>query len=221
METRSFMKKLCALMVVGLLLAAMPAALASSSSAAEMAYDTYVNETYGYSVDYPAEWVLLDSDTVGAVLEQLTSGDLTIEGITSDALDALKTLMSGDMTGFAEFIDGNGNSFNVTCFTYPTPASIDSAMELLVPQIIASYQQTFSDITVLDSGSVYTVDDSEFIKAKCMYTIDGMTVLVTPLFLFENDLLFNISFTWVTTGDDEVQALDQIMESVLASFSLV
>jgi hypothetical protein len=215
------MKKICALMVVGLLLAAMPAAFAGSSPAAETQYNTYGNETYGYSVDYPAEWTLLDSDTVGDVMELLTSGELTFEGITPDALEALKTMISGDMTGFTEFVDRNGNNFNVTCFTFPTLASIDAAKEILVPQIITGYQQMYSDMAVLDDGSVYTVDDREFIKVKCMYTIDGMTVLVTPFFHFENDLLFNIIFTWVTTGDEETKALDQIMESVIASFHLV
>ena len=75
----------------------------------------------------------------------------------------------------------------------------------------------FSDMTVLDSGSVGSTGDYEYIRVRCHYMLMGISVTLTAMYLFHNDIVYNICFAWMTSDEERLNKLDQIMDTVLAS----
>ncbi len=215
------MRKLSILVVLCILLTAIPAAFAAATVELPSEYGVYENASFNYHVEYPSEWVLLDNETINTLIQQFVDGELKIEGFTSTALETMKSMISesGD-NGFVEFIDEGGNNFNIVCYAYPGTPSSAEMTDVLAPQIIASYQANMSDITVIDGGSLFGVGDKQYLKVRCQYGINGQHPTVTSLYLFENDLLSVLTFTSMSSDEGDLAVLDQIMNTVLASFSL-
>jgi hypothetical protein len=213
-------KKICACMAVCLCFAGV-SAFADATAVQDMEFYTYKSVDAGYQIEYPVDWTQLSIDTIDEVITQIANGEIVIEGFTQAALETMKATISGGTNiGFVEFIDWDGNNYNVNCFSYPTPPSIEEANETLSPQIVLTYQSLFSDLTVLDGGSVGSTGDYDYIRIKCQYVIMDSPVIVTSMFIFNKGMVYNICFTWITSDEGDLQTLDQIMERALASFVL-
>lgn len=206
------MKKFIFYMVLILLLATVPAALAAGE------YAAYSNAAYGYTVQYPAGWMALSADTLGPMIQQFTGENASVFG--TDAMDGFESDMSVDAAGIAVFLDVSGNSFSVIPFAFLTADSMQEAHDALSTELASAYQQNLDGVTVVDSGSVVAIGSNEFIRVRLEYAADGQTMVITSFFNFQNNVMFQLSFTWLTAGESDVQALDQIMETVVASFNV-
>ena len=208
------MKKFMIYMVLSLLLLTAPAAFATSPA---VDFNTYENAASRYSVQYPTEWAALSADTLGPLIQQFAGENGSM--FSPDTLEGFPADMSMDVAGISVFLDANGSNFSVIPFTFPTTSGTREAYDTLAAQVASAYQQTLGGVTLVDSGSVYAANGAEFIKVRVEYAADGLAMVITTFFQFQDNRMFQISFTWLATGESDVQALDQIMDTVISSFS--
>lgn len=213
------MKKTMTCLLLVLLLAGCCTAVTAST--ADVTYQTYVNEPFGYQIDYPADWTMLDKDTIDYYMAQLNEQNTSQAGISASAMEAVKAqIMQLEDGAYVEFMAPRGDTVAIVCYDYPATPSMDYSIESLAPQFIAMYQTMFTDFTLLDSGSEYIVGDADFLKLQFETLLFGQTVRITALYLFQNDRLYSFAATWLNTDPETLQETDDIFETMLASFTL-
>ena len=74
--------------MIALVLALMFILTSVSAFADSRRYDRYTNDAFGYSVEYPASWLVLDADTV-ALLTAFSDIGSEIEGISTRTTDTV------------------------------------------------------------------------------------------------------------------------------------
>lgn len=216
------MKKTFACILSAMLLLTWSFALAETTETAESEYATYTNAYYNYTIDYPADWFVLDSETIKDIMKNITSGDVPADAFTAEAITMLDATFSQAADGdIVEFMDRNGSNFNVTCFEFPTLASIELVNYVFSPQIVTMYTNMIAGIEFLDSGSIYQLDGRDFIHIKCQYIMNGIPLTLSSLYYFDNGMVYNFSFTWSAGDEAYNETFQQIMEHALASFTLV
>ena len=216
------MKKLCAYFLLILILLSWSFALAETTTAFSIGYTTYTNDYFNYKVDYPVGWLVMDSETINDQIQRIANGDIEVDAFTAEGIVMMEVELSAATDGYiVEFADWIGNSFNITCFEFPTRASIELTKSVFAPQIIREYSIMIEGLEVLDSGSIYELDGRSFLHIQYHYLVNGKPLTMTTLYYFENGMGYNICFFWSTSSGEYFEMLQQIMEHVLASFTLI
>jgi len=215
------MKKLFVFLTVLTMIGLYCPALAETADAAETEYTTYANITFGYHVDYPSGWILMDQETLDDYIRQMADGEQAIEGMSASALDTMQLAMaSAPEDGLVEFFDSLGNTITVSCSSFATPDSLELANSGISPMMIAYYETLFIDTEVLDGGSITAYGDKEYLQLVFQATIDNTVCTQTLLYYFQNDIAYAFCFTWVSTNAESLQELEKILETVMNSFAL-
>lgn len=203
-------KLVCALMAALLLLSTL--ALAE----AETGYTGYVNKNNGYTLNYPTGWTLMDKENIDKVMEAAESG--AIEGLDGAAVAGYREQMETMDMMMCVAPDGMVN-FNVLYQQLPDSYTAGQLVEQLCPATLQQLQSTLSDLTVVDSGSVYTAGENEYAMISAQYVLGGMNLALSQLMVCSGTTLYVITFTVTLSEDLDVAQLDAISEEVASSFA--
>lgn len=209
------MKKSLAVLLALLMLTAWLPALAEDSA------QSYQNTTFGYSIDYTQEWLLVDKDTLDSFIAQITDGTVVLEGLTPSALYAIQVAIEQAVPDSRIiFTDMLGNAIDVTCSALPTPSDMQMALQGVAPLLVSMFSTMYTDIEIIDSGSIASFNNQEFLKLAFQINADEIVNDVTIYCYFQNDLLYAVTFTWAPFDPAKQAERDETMEIIMKSFRL-
>ena len=203
------MKKSFALLLVALLL--IPSALLATSG------DMVTYTGAGYTVSYPADWQVLDRDTIDSVIEMVTEGQ--IEGIDSTTLAQYKAQI--EATNMTIVMSKNGG-INVNFAAQPigVELDVDSVVSMFVPQVLSQLGTAMPGFEVLEEGSAYTAGDYTYAMLGGQFELMGRNNIITQLLLPHGTDLYVLTFTVVDGLAPSLEDADAILEAVAASFTV-
>ena len=210
------MKKTLAILLVIAMLAAWLPALAEDST------QTYQNVTFGYSIDYTNDWMLMDSSSIDSYAQQIRDGSIALEGLTPTALYAIQIAFEQAVPDSLILLtDRLGNVIDVTCSDLPTPSDMQLVQQGVAPLLVSLFSTMYTDLEVIDSGSIVTFGNRSFLRQEFQINTNEISNDVTIFYYFQNDFVYCITFTWVPT-DSAVQAEQvETIEMMMNSFKLL
>ncbi|MBQ3168736.1 MAG: hypothetical protein IJB25_09215 [Clostridia bacterium] len=196
------MKKLVALMLI--LVFAL-----SLAASAEMPLSHYTHPTKGYSHVYPTEWLTLDPESIGALLEGV-SADNAYAHIDLNAY--AEQIRTSDMS---MFINPNGDNFNVVSLNIGMPYTAQQLVELLMPSLVEQMAAIMNGAEFMVEGDVCKFGDNEY--AYVLYNWNG--ILGAQYCICESGTLYYITLTSNQVNDTWAYLeIQKMFEKVLASF---
>ena len=203
------------LLSVLLLLGSMPA-LAEEQSF----YYPYTHPSLGYSLVYPAGFLVLDEQTMPLMLEMMKpAGAETQEYLQLEALNAEIA-----QSGMAIFSDAYGRvNVNVIVREWGVPVSealIEVGISATLPALIAELEENYKNVVLLDQGSVFQFGENRYCRIAISCEADGLPANCGQFILLEPSAMYIITYTQHASLDAEtIAALDGMVSNMLIYFT--
>ena len=125
-------------------------------------YSAYTHKTQGYSLEYPSDWLVLDTETVSAVLKdagnQAAYANIDIEAYA-------QSITSSDMV---MFMKADGDNMSVVSQYIGQAFSADALVKELAGALVNQYKQLMPGAEFIVEGDVFEIEGREF--AYIMYS---------------------------------------------------
>ncbi|MBQ3079524.1 MAG: hypothetical protein IJC48_05930 [Clostridia bacterium] len=203
------MKKL-----ISLFLVIMMSVFAIASVSAEAnEYILYTHPTVGYSLEYPSDWIALDTESVQELLT-LFADDSSVEGLD---LKSLAQQLTG--TDMAMFIDMYGNNVNIIKQAMGMPISASDFVTVL-PMFMSQFEASYPGITFFDEGTVYTAGANQYAKMAYGYDLGGFYTYGEQFYDCSTGDLYTITFTAASgSSEADIQSVYPMIDHMLATFN--
>lgn len=200
------MKKLFAL-VLALALSLSVFAVAETS-----AYTNYTHPVLGYTVQYPADWFTIDSETLVELLPLMTEA-------TGGAFDYESFADQVIQTNMAMFMNEKGDNINITVQSIGIPVTADTLLVLMGDSLIATYESMFENIAFIDKGSVYETNGKQYVQLIYAYNMVGTNMTGYQYLTCESGNMYTFSMTSATTDTAELESYIAVLDNMLATFA--
>ena len=206
------MKKLFAVVL------AMMLALGCISALAEDAapYTTYVHPTLGYTLEYPSNWLAIDTESLPVMMEM--AKQMGTDGIDLSMLGNLEEqIVSANMTMFLDVT--TGANFTIGAQDLGMPIDTNSFVTMMMPMLKMQYEQMFAGCTFIEDEPIVAIGDTEYCYLPMAYELNGQTTCLEQFYLVSGTVMYIISGTY-----SEALMTDELMENmgyVLATFAPV
>jgi hypothetical protein len=204
------MKKLLALLMV--LAVLIPSA---AFAASDIEYEVYTNPTDGYQISFPSDWILLNSDTIDAVLDAVASN--SVEGLDASSLEGQKEQIMSMDVAIAMAPD---SWINVNVIYTPAGAHY-SAEELKgeMGAMLDSFSSMFQDFEGMADGEIAEYNGIEYVIFSGRYSIAGGQNMLVQLYSCPNTTLYIITVTINVSHESFNDVLSNtICDAIMNSF---
>lgn len=185
-------KMLSVLLALSLLLCCVPAL---AEEAAE--YAPYTDPTGHYSLEYPADYLLLDAETIDALIAAMESGEIDV-GFDFSAYASM--LKESSLTIFMDPF--TGNNINVVIMDLGAHLSADILVQLSIPATREQYKTMMPGAVYDDEGSVKTINGTDFAHLALQYPQNGVTVYMEQYVVCVGNLMYNLTFTYNNSPEE-------------------
>ncbi len=185
-------KALSILLALSLLLCCAPAL---AEEAAE--YTPYTDPTGHYSLEYPADYLLLDAETIDALISAMESGEIDIGFDFSTYGPMLK---ESNLTLFVDPF--TGNNVNVVIMDLGAHLSAEILVQLSIPATREQYKTMMPDAVYDDEGSVKTINGTDFAHLALRYPQNGVSVYMEQYVVCVGSLMYNLTFTYNNSPEE-------------------
>lgn len=173
-----------------------------ATSLAEM--DVYANPTNGYQISYPANWTILNRETIDAIMKLVMGGHIPgIDGSVLEQYSAQIQQMDAVM-----FITPSGDMSAIIYEDAHIPLMSTLLKTMVCPQVIAQYRLMFDEIEVLDPGSILQIGDNEFVFLSMVVSPMGEKTQIDLYLYSQGKVVYTMAFS----------AEDPNTKDILASF---
>lgn len=205
------MKKIFAAILALLMTLSFAGALAEPAYTAE--YATYVHPELGYTFECPAEWYIIDAETIEMIFDAPETAQM-FQGVD---LESYKQQI--ELTYMAMFMSPDGiANFNITAQNIGVPFSAEVLVEQLMPSLISQYQQLMPGVQFIEPGCVEEVEGKEY--ANLMYMWDNGSQLIGAQFAAcETGTLYMLTFSCPINDPELFEAYSIEFDHVLATFA--
>ena len=172
-----------------------------------------------YSVSYPAEWMMLDKDSVADWVEQAASGEITVPGINAEALRQYgESMKNSPLVLFMS--PETGDNVNITYVEEPGLAAytVDVVVQQLGGMLAQQFQAVYGDYEPLDIGSTLQIGDRTFGHTSGTATVNGFKSQQIQLYFLTGGTLYYLTFTFRLVDGELPEGALQLMHQVAESF---
>lgn len=205
------MKKLFALMMALLMVLGCVPAMAES---AEAPYTAYVHPTLGYTLEYPTNWLMIDTETLPVMMELAQQMDM--EGIDLSMLGSLEQqILETNMTMFMDAM--TGSNVNIAKQEIGMPIDINSFATMMLPMLKTQYEQMFAGAVFEETDPIVTIGETQYCYLSMSYQVNGQTNCLEQFYLVDGTAMYIIAATY-----SEAAASDELIENmgyILATFA--
>lgn len=167
-------------------------ALAETATETPVETELYTHPTFGYSLEVPSDWILLDNETIGTIVDTMKDGQAgTLDDATlaqyAAQIDATNMMMalSPDLT----------TNINVVAQDLGATFSANVVADELCPSLVSQYQALFADCVFDDPGSVVIYNDTDYARVSATYSLAGAYLRMHQYIVIENNIMYCLTFT--------------------------
>lgn len=184
--------------------------LLSFSGISETELTHYTHPDYGCSFSYPADWVVLDTETIQSLFEQSRLKEILK---TDDVSVYQQQIATNKM---AMFVNYNNDNFNIVATPMRIPLPAQSVIDYILPDLINQFSSVYNGIRFINKGDILEIGGKEY--AYIQYTLQEETVS-TQYYCCENGKIYTLTFTSFYV-DDALSYLEseQLFKNVLRTF---
>jgi hypothetical protein len=180
----------------------------------------YTNKQNGYTVLYPADWILLSQETIDSVKQRMSFDD--IPGVNAELLNTYQDqIMALDM--MIVLSDDGMFNFNVVYENTGQTITNEEIITYVCPSVLAQFYEIFHDVHVQDSGSLYRlwsrIRPREYVRIAASYLIDGDPYDVEQYYLISGTILYYITFTKTNWEMGAHRDMAATVREILSTFS--
>ena len=180
------MKKTAA-MLLALLLFALPV-LGQAAKLKE-----YTHPTYGYSLQHPSDWLVVDAENIDGYIAAYENGTLRHGAADAETLSMLAPdIHEMDMT---MLMDTFGNWIQMNYYSLGYTMTIHQFSILVLPQILREIKNYpyYAEAEFLTDGEIVTYGENTFaLLAVELKDGQGLSISEDILFLLDGDCIFEI-----------------------------
>lgn len=195
-------KALSVMLTLTLLLCCMPAL------AEETEYIPYTEPTGQFSLEYPADYLLLDDETVDALFSAVEDEEIDFGFDFSTYAAAIR---ESNTVYFLNLL--NGSNFNVVFQDLGGHLSANLMMLMIYPSLVEQYKTIFPTAVFDDEGSILTVNGVDFVRLALRYLQDDVTVHMEQYGVCMGNFLYYFTFS----SDNTIKEAD--VTHILSTFS--
>ncbi len=203
-------KLLCVCLVIGLMFSV-------SALAEEAEWTEYVSETYGYTIEYPADWFLMSSESLDAIMEAFTGSE--VEGPDMETVKSL--IENADLSGmFMVYAPSFVTNMNIVV----TPMGVEmdaDALAAMIPMLMEQYANVFGESAaqVADIDTVVDLGGTQFARMALTYELNG-TLMYLEQYMICPDSLYIVSVTYPYGDTAEFDAYHSVAEQIVATLKV-
>lgn len=213
------MRKMKLLLPLVMLFALALSAAAEPAPALEPGYIAFEHPRFGYSIEYPAGWTLLDKDGIDAVFDAIAAGETELSQAGIQMMEQARQEIELNDIALVISPTLNGHSVNVLASPMDPLPTVQQAQEQLAPLLKQQYEQMFTGLKMLDEGSVIQVGGLEAMKVAYAFTGAGQEYTQNQYYFFTNGHQYIFTFTWVSPTGEELALLEAHGQHMLESFA--
>ena len=207
------MKKLLALMMALLMAFACVPAMAEST---EAPYTAYVHPVLGCTLEYPTNWLVIDTETLPAVLEMAQQMGMGVEGIDLSMIGDLEAqIVNANMTMFWDI--STGANMNIGAQDLGMPIDVNSFATMMMPMLKTQYEQAFAGAVFEEVDPIITIGDTQYCYLSMSYQMNGQTICYDQYYLVDGTVMYTIAGAYAEAADTD--ELMNNMSYILATFA--
>lgn len=184
------------------LLLAMVLALGCASAAAEDA-QAYTHPRFGYSLAYPAGYVVLDRETIGQYDEGEFFGYAF--SFVKHHIEAEDVVYIADTASDSHAVINRSETGGTM--------SAEELISLKAPEYVSSNELFLTACKVIDDGSVVTYGSNEYARLAFTFEQRGETVALEQFMIVLNGALYHISISLY--GEPSAELLELLLGSLV------
>lgn len=212
------MRKIALLMALVMLMATSLTAAAEPAPALESSYIPFEHPRFGYTIEYPSRWTLLDKDGMDAVFEAIAAGETELSEAGIQMLEnARQQIEQSDIAMMLSHYE-NGHNVNIVASPMDPIPTVEQALEQLAPLLKQQYEQMFPNLNMVDSGSLSQVGGIDSLQVVYEFGGGDVPYTQTQYYTFVQGMQYVITFTWIGPTDEELAQLEAHREHMLESF---
>lgn len=192
------------------LLLALLLALSCVSALADSAYTAYTHPHRGYSFEYPSEYTVLDSETIGAITDALVNGE--IDAFNFDFASVQSQIEAMDIVTIIDLASGDNFSFATLEMDFGIPLTADLLVSFVLPATVEQFKAIMPGCEFTDEGSVQTYGGNDFARLALTYEIGGRPLTMEQFFIYIDGVIYNVTYTY------SAETSQAHIEKVLGSF---
>lgn len=177
------MKKLIAL-VIALMMFALPA-LADTL--------TYTHPNRGYTLEYPAAWLAVDSSNVDQYIDLYNSGKMAFTGTNAETLTQLKAQIAAQ--DMAVLVDPYANNVVVVAADVGMEITTEMFQMIMVPMLVEQIKAEVPGIEITDEGTIQELGDRSVITVGGTYTMSGIEVEIMQIYYLKGTMMYAFNLT--------------------------
>lgn len=183
----------------------------------DVEFVTYTQPILGYTIECPANWYALDSENLASLADILLK-DNNMQGIDPSVYENISNVISG--TNMTMFLATNGTNMSVGMQDLGLELTNDLFLALMMPQLLTQFQTLYQEIEFLDRGSLYRLNDMEYVRMEAIYQLNGEPVHVAQYYYLEGTKLYLITVTFATELSEE-EKIDMLvcMDYMMSTFT--
>lgn len=193
------MRKIAALMLALILTLSTLPALADSTY-----YKEHRHPTQGYTVEYPAQWLALDSRTVSSYISGAVDAGTEFQGLLASLDEVAAQIKAQEMV---MFMRSDGTNINVIALNVGARLKI-SDLKAMLPALHTQYEAIYANPSFLDEGSAVCIDDKDMLCIAMEYTLNGVRQRCYQLLVPQGTRLFYFTLTVGAENDSMKLALE-------------
>ncbi len=182
----------------------------------------YTEPNGAYRLSYPADWVVVDQESIAILQEDMASGKLPTKGALADMINQNQRFTyETPTTVFGEI--GTGIKLIITCEENPSYAglSLEAFLAQIVGPLAEQLQQRNRNIEFLDPGSVLSIGENTFSHLSGIVPIDGVTCQQEQYHYLKGSLMFCLTFNHQLEEGRLPDSAQALMNQMLASFEVL
>jgi len=201
------MKKLFAVFLALMLALGCMTAVAEQS-----AYTGYTHPVLGYSLNYPSEWLAIDTETLPVLMALAQQGGM--EGIDVSVLGNLEEqIVSSNMTMFMDV--NTGTNINIGAQDIGVEVTDEIFLSAMMPMLKAQYEQMFANAVFTSEGETLNLGTVTANYMALNYVINGQTMTGEQFFVLDGTMMYAIACTYNAglAGTDVVSHMINLVSS--------
>ncbi len=181
--------------------------------------ELYIDGKHGYSVAYPAEWLVLSRESMSAILDGIGSGKIPGGGLASGDLAPFKeAIEGGDVVMFRD--PQSNNNFNIVTEVSEQYRSLstEDIFPAIQDYLNRLYFEDKDSFELLYEAELVDIDDRVFVSAGVRFVDVTPAKRIDQLFLCWEDALYTLTFTTDETDGQTMEDLEDLIVTVGYSF---
>ena len=199
------MKKSILALMMALVLMMMPVL-----SMAETAFQTYTHTNDQYTVQYPANWILLNAENITSIMEMMdTSEDEQLAQMISaygPQVQQLDMVMIINETGLT--------NVNLVCQEVGMNLNGEQLMSM-APALVSQLSNSMAGIQFVDEGSLIDVNGTESLKMAYVMEVAGAQMCGVQVYIPGSTAIYIVTYT--CNNADELEATREDFNAMLGT----